>query len=81
MNGLIPKEKKLDLPYTQWIVSMIYFDASKVFELQLSYPTLNEDACFCLMMQRMHLLHRRADHYVLVISTQVIDAKRHTKLG
>jgi hypothetical protein len=41
MNGLIPKEKKLDLPYTQWIVSMIYFDASKVFASLLSCPTQN----------------------------------------
>jgi hypothetical protein len=76
-----PKRETIVLTFLQRTVSVENFDASKVFELQLSYPTLNEDACFCLMMQRMHLLHRRADHYVLVISTQVIDAKRHTKLG
>jgi hypothetical protein len=44
MNGLIQKEKKLNLPYTQRTVSMIYFDASKVFALLLSCPTLNQDA-------------------------------------
>lgn len=44
MNGLIPKEKKLYLPYTQRIVSMIYFDASEVFASLLSCPTLNQDA-------------------------------------
>jgi hypothetical protein len=41
MNGLIPKEKKQYLPYTQrTTVSMIYFDASEVFAL------LNQDAIF-----------------------------------
>ena len=44
MNRLIPKEKKLYLPYTQRTVSMIYFDACKVFASLLSCPTLNQDA-------------------------------------
>ena len=44
MNGLIPKEKKLYLPYTQRTVSMIYFDAREVFASLLSCPTLNQDA-------------------------------------
>ncbi len=43
MNGLIPKEKKLYLPYTQRTVSMIYFDAREVFASLLSCPTLNQD--------------------------------------
>jgi hypothetical protein len=44
MNGLIPQEKQLYLPYTQRMVSMIYFNASEVFALLLSRPTLNQDA-------------------------------------
>ena len=44
MNGLIPKEKKLYLPYTQRTVSMIYFDARIVFASLLSCLTLNQDA-------------------------------------
>ena len=44
INGLIPKEKKLYLPYTQRTVSMILFDASEVFASLLSCPTLNQDA-------------------------------------
>ncbi len=43
MNGLIPKEKQLHLPYLQRLVSMVFFDASEVFALLLSYPTLNQD--------------------------------------
>ena len=43
MNGLIPNEKKLYLPYMQRTVSMIYFDAREVFALLLSCPTLNQD--------------------------------------
>ena len=43
MNGLIPKEKKLYLPYTQRTVSLIFFDASEVFASLLSCPTLNQD--------------------------------------
>ncbi|KAI2491467.1 hypothetical protein MHU86_23104 [Fragilaria crotonensis] len=43
MNGLIPKEKKLYLPYTQRIVSMVFFDAREVFASLLSCPTLNQD--------------------------------------
>ncbi|KAI2493083.1 hypothetical protein MHU86_21467 [Fragilaria crotonensis] len=46
MNGLIPKEKKLYLPYTQRTVSMIYFDAREVFASLLSCPTLNQDENF-----------------------------------
>ena len=41
MNGLIPKEKQLYLPYTQRMVSVVYFDASEVFASLLSCPTLN----------------------------------------
>ncbi|KAI2493932.1 hypothetical protein MHU86_20617 [Fragilaria crotonensis] len=43
MKGLIPKEKKLYLPYTQRTVSLIFFDASEVFASLLSCPTLNQD--------------------------------------
>jgi hypothetical protein len=46
MNGLIPKEKRLYLPHTQRIVSMIFFDASEVFASLLSCPTLNQDSNF-----------------------------------
>ena len=44
MNGLIPQEKLLYLPYTQRTVSMIYFNASEVFASLLSCSTLNQDA-------------------------------------
>ena len=43
MTGLIPQERKLYLPYSQRIVSMIFFDASEVFASLLSCPTLNRD--------------------------------------
>jgi hypothetical protein len=43
MNGLIPKEKLLYLPYSQRTVSMVFFDASEVFASLLSCPTLNQD--------------------------------------
>jgi hypothetical protein len=43
MNGLIRKEKKLYLPYTQRTVSLIFFDASEVFALLLLCPSLNQD--------------------------------------
>ena len=43
MNGLIPKEKQLYLPYSQMMVSVVYFDASDVFASLLSCPTLNQD--------------------------------------
>lgn len=43
MKGLIPKEKRVYMPYTQRIVSMIYFDASEVFASLLSCPTINQD--------------------------------------
>jgi hypothetical protein len=72
MNGLIPKEKKLYLPYTQrTTVSMIYFDASEVFAL------LNQDAIFWTT-RRSHLLHHK--HFqTLVTSTQVVATERHTR--
>ncbi|KAI2491351.1 transposition [Fragilaria crotonensis] len=43
MNGLIPKEKQLYLPYSQRTVSVVFFDASEVFASLLSCPTLNQD--------------------------------------
>ena len=43
MNGLISKEKKLYLPYTQRTMSLMFFDASEVFALLLACPTLNQD--------------------------------------
>ncbi len=43
MNGLISKEKQLYLPYCKRTVLMVYFDASAVFALLLSCPTLNQD--------------------------------------
>ena len=43
MNGLIPKEKHLYLPYSQRTVSMVFFDASEVFASLLLCPTLNKD--------------------------------------
>jgi hypothetical protein len=46
MNGLIPKEKQLYLPYSQRTVSVVYFDASEVFTSLFSCPTLNKDECF-----------------------------------
>jgi hypothetical protein len=46
MNGLIPKEKQLYLPYSQRTVSVVYFDASEVFASLLSCPTLNQDENF-----------------------------------
>jgi hypothetical protein len=46
MNGLIPEEKQLYLPYSQRTLSIVFFDASEVFTLLLSCPTLNKDECF-----------------------------------
>jgi hypothetical protein len=46
MNGLIPKEKQLYLPYSKRTVSVVYFNASEVFASLLSCPTLNKDANF-----------------------------------
>ena len=46
MQGLIPKEKQLYLPYSQRTVSMIYFDAAQVFASLLSCPLLNRDENF-----------------------------------
>ena len=46
MNGLIPKEKQLYLPYSQRTASVVYFDASEVFTSLLLYPTLSRDECF-----------------------------------
>ena len=43
MNGLIPQEKLLYLPYSQRTVSMVFFDANEVFASLLSCPTLNQD--------------------------------------
>ena len=43
MNELIPKEKKLYLPFTQRTVSMINFDAGEAFAWLLSCPILNQD--------------------------------------
>ncbi len=45
MNGLIPKEKQLYLPYSQRTVSVVYFDASEVITSLLSCPTLNKYEC------------------------------------
>jgi hypothetical protein len=52
MNGLIPKEKQLYLPYSKRIVSMVYFDASAVFASLLSCPTLNQDEYFLFHDQK-----------------------------
>jgi hypothetical protein len=46
MDGLIPIEKKLYLPYSKRIVSMVYFDAREVFASLLSCPILNQDESF-----------------------------------
>jgi hypothetical protein len=46
MNGLVPKEKKLYLPYSKRIVTMVYFDARQVFASLLSCRSLNKDECF-----------------------------------
>jgi len=52
MNGLIPKEKQLYLPYSKRTVSMVYFDASAVFASLLSCPTLNQDEYFLFHDQK-----------------------------
>ena len=46
MHGLVPKEKKLYLPYSKRIVTMVYFDARQVFASLLSCRSLNKDECF-----------------------------------
>ena len=46
MKGLKPKEKLLYLPYSQRVVSMIYFDAREVFASLLACPVLNRDENF-----------------------------------
>jgi hypothetical protein len=43
MNGLVPKEQKLYLPYSKRIVTMVYFDARQVFSSLLSCRSLNKD--------------------------------------
>ena len=43
MEGLIPKEKQLYLPYSKRIVSIVYHDAYQVFASLLSCPLLNRD--------------------------------------
>jgi hypothetical protein len=46
MNGLVPKEQKLYLPYSKRIVTMVNFDARQVFAPLLSRRSLNKDECF-----------------------------------
>ena len=46
MNGLVPKEQKLYLPYSKRIVTMVYFDARQVFASLLSCCSLNKDEHF-----------------------------------
>jgi hypothetical protein len=46
MNGLVPKEQKLYLPYSKRIVTMVYFDARQVFASLLSCRSLNKDERF-----------------------------------
>ena len=77
MNGLIPKEKNVYLPYTQRTVSLIFFDASEVFASLLSCPTLNQDETIFSTKQRMHLLHHKY-HPMLVTYTQVVVTERRT---
>ncbi len=50
--GLIPKEKRLYLPYSNRTVSAVYFNASEVFALLLLCPTLNKDANFLFDNQK-----------------------------
>jgi hypothetical protein len=69
LNGLIPKEKKLHLPYTQRRVSMIYFDASKVFALLLSCPTLNQDANYFFYDAKDPFVAPQASSYIGDIHT------------
>ena len=57
MNGLIPKEKPLYLPYSKRMVSMIYFDATQVFASLLSCPFLN--------CNENLLLHEHRDPFVV----------------
>jgi hypothetical protein len=80
MNGLIPKEKLLYLPYSQRTVSIAFLDASEVFASLLSCPTLNQDENFYLMTQRTHLLHLWEHHHMSVILTLVGATERRTKL-
>ena len=58
MNGLlIPKEKLHYLPYTKWMVSMIYFDASQVLASLLS--------CHFLLNHAENILfHEHKDAFV-----------------
>jgi hypothetical protein len=56
---------------------MIFFDASEVFALLLSCPTLNQD--FFLTAQRIRLLHHKQCP-MLVTSTQVVATERHNGL-
>jgi hypothetical protein len=56
MEGLIPKEKQLYLPYSKRIVSIVYHDAYQVFASLLSCPLLNRDKTF--------LFHAHKDPFV-----------------
>ena len=55
MNGLIPQEKQLYMPYTQSMVSIINFNASEVFPSLLSCPTLIKMQIISLTKRRIHL--------------------------
>jgi hypothetical protein len=52
MHELIPKDKQLYLPHSKRAVLMDYFNASAVFALLLSCPTLNQDEHFLFHDQK-----------------------------
>ncbi len=52
MQGLVPQESFLYLPYSKRTVSMIYFDARKVFASLLSCPTINQDKNYSFHARR-----------------------------
>jgi hypothetical protein len=53
LNGLTPTEKKLYLPYSKRILSMlVYFYAREVFASLLSRPVLNQDESFLFHEQK-----------------------------
>ena len=78
MNGLIPEEKLLYLPYTQRTVSMIFSMPVKSLHRYYHVPPLIKMQIISLTKRRIHLLHHA---YLLmsVIYTLVAVTERLTK--
>ena len=59
---------------------MVFFNASEVFALLLSCPSLNRDENYLFDDARTHLLHPQEHPHISVVLTPVAATERHTKL-